>query len=358
MSKSKLPEASLEEKYKSIYSLRKRFEADIMVIVKDIIDAAGYEITFLTSRTKEVLKFIGKANKITERGKRKYSKPLIQITDMSGIRVIVQYKDHANEIEELLYNTLNVYKELSRNTIKVSGSDRFGYPSIQIIASLTENLCEAYNCQHIKNLKFEVQIRTILEHAWCELSRQLFYDKDVKNDTHRALNACAANIEHTDHEFIRLRKEVENTPITAQNNPEVNLQILSAAEVINLLQSSQAIKNVVSKLAHIGLSVGDNIRNEFTPQLAEILNKYQNKFGHEIESALSQNEATITYACELYMKATNMTNFARDTLLIAALAIIENGGTTPEEYSENWKDRWKNGFRQAAHQYNTTKAVK
>lgn len=344
---------SIEDRYKEEYSLRKRFENDIREIVGNIIRAAGYEITLLTSRTKEILKFIAKANLPAKNGKgKKYTRPFTQITDVTGIRVIVQYKDKAEEIENLLKGKLDYDPLRSRNTIKESKEYEFNYPAIHIVASMTDAISERYECQCIQKWKIEIQIRTTLEHAWSELSRSLFYNKDVRKEHKRELNALSAIIESNDKEFIRLRNAVENIPVIAPTTIQSAPQLMDSDSVVNILQKSKTIANIVDKLAHLGLKVNDTVRNQYTPPLSEIFSRYNIKFGEDLEGALSQNEDNIVSACKLYMDATEMTNFAKDTLLIAGLAIVENGCISPIDYSNSWTDTWKNGFRSAAKEYN------
>lgn len=102
-------EATLEKKYTEMYSLRKRFEGDIKKILGEILTSAGYEVVLLCVRTKEIPNFIAKANRPKGNGKgNKYSNPTKQITDITGARIVVQYKDKAREIDKLLRDKLNV----------------------------------------------------------------------------------------------------------------------------------------------------------------------------------------------------------------------------------------------------------
>lgn len=354
--KTYLPE-EIEKKYMNEYSLRVRFENDIKDIVSEIITTSGYEIALLTSRTKEVNKFVAKATRLTKTGKTyKYTSPFTQITDITGIRVIVQYKDKAESIEKVLRQHFIIDEVRSRNTIKEAKDYEFGYSAIHLVCSLTDVLCEKYRCQFIKNWKIEIQIRTILEHAWAELSRPLFYNKSIRNEYVRELNFLAADVERNDKEFIRLRDKVENKFLATEVERHSPLTRLTIEETVELLKKSPTILQITTDLAHMGLTVDDRIRENYATGIADILAKHQVKFGGDAESAIRQNKDKIVLACRLYMNATNMTSFSKDTLLIAGLAIVENGGIPPEEYSRTWSDTWRNGFRAAAKSYETQNA--
>ena len=64
----------------------------------------------------------------------------------------------------------------------------------------------------IHDYYFEVQIRSILEHAWAEHQHQLFYKSGlvVSKENTRSLAAVAGTLELLDGEFERLRSVLEN----------------------------------------------------------------------------------------------------------------------------------------------------
>lgn len=139
--------------------------------------------------------------------KDKYTE-LSDITDICGLRIITFFSDDVDRIANLLEKEFNLDKENSIDKRKSQDPTKFGYVSLHYIlqldgirADLSENLC-------LKGLKFEVQIRTILQHAWAEIEHDFGYktERDVPENIRRRFSRLAGLIELADDEFIEIKK--------------------------------------------------------------------------------------------------------------------------------------------------------
>ena len=121
--------------------------------------------------------------------------------------------------------------------------------------------------------------------------------------------------------------------------------------MIEILTTRPPINTVIKLLAETGLKVSDSARKNFAQAIVEILTRQGAKSKEEAEEYIGNNATAVATACRLYMKATEMSSFPKDSLLVAALAIVGNGSIAPEDYASKWDDRWKNGFLAATKKF-------
>ena len=130
--------------------------------------------------------------------------PFKEITDIVGIRVICLYRDDIEKIKNVVRDTFEVISDDDK--IESKESDRFGYLSAHIIARLG---AEQNSSLNLRDLPFEVQIRTIAQHAWASISHHLFYKQsdEIPQDQGRDFQALSALFYVADSQFLWLRNE-------------------------------------------------------------------------------------------------------------------------------------------------------
>ncbi len=353
MAKKRSTEQTLESKYQKVFSVRKRFEGDIENIIKGIISAGGHKAKGITSRTKEVPSFIAKANKPKQEGTgKKYKNPLLQITDITGIRVIFEYKDDARKAADSLRSKLIIDSDNCRDTAFEYGESEFGYSAIHLVCSITKEIEEEYSCQAIQGWKFEVQIRTELEDAWARKSRDFFYDKSIDTQHKRELNRLAALLEIADKEFIELRDKVGRPIDATVGNMGSDQDTMSVEDTLSIIKDDPSVEEIISRLAQDGLKINDTVRDEHMHAISMIFSRQGAQSKEKAKRILKDSAKNIAYAGKLFMKAAGRQSHNRDTLFIPALAITGNGDIQPEDYCIDWYDSVKKAFITAAQQYN------
>ena len=77
----------------------------------------------------------------------------------------------------------------------------------------------------LTNLPFEIQIRTVLQHAWAELAhdRSYKFSGKLRDDLQRRVNLCSAILEMMDREFVSIVKEVDEYETQLISQPLVPL---------------------------------------------------------------------------------------------------------------------------------------
>src|SRR5207237_6979083 len=90
---------------------------------------------------------------------------------------------------------------------EIAQPERFGYRSVHHVAALGPNRRDVREWPTFRDIRFEVQVRTSLQHAWAAVDHKLRYKtaKDVPNDLKRRLYRLGALFELADEQFSELR---------------------------------------------------------------------------------------------------------------------------------------------------------
>src|SRR5262249_23720633 len=123
-------------------------------------------IAFLnvTSRVKDLQSTLEKI------GRKAYTNPKIQLTDLSGIRVVTYLEGDVAQVSKIVRSLFEIDEGNSLDRAAILGSDRIGYRSTHFVCTLGKARATLPENESIGELKFEVQVRTVLQHAWAELA--------------------------------------------------------------------------------------------------------------------------------------------------------------------------------------------
>ena len=118
--------------------------------------------------------------------------------------MICLYRDDVDKIKDVVRETFAVISDDDKTESK--DVDRFGYLASHVIARLGNEHTPALN---LNDLPFEIQIRTIAQHAWASISHKLFYKQSDKipQDQERDFHALSALFYVADSQFLWLRNE-------------------------------------------------------------------------------------------------------------------------------------------------------
>jgi len=168
----------------------------------------------ISARPKSVDRFLAKAGKMTDRGVPKYEHPLAQIQDQVGARVTVFYKSDVENVREVLMRYLRPVE--SRNLVPASEWEfgYFGWHSVCLFP--VELIMPDWPSEHVPNF-FELQIKTLFQHAWSEANHDLGYKPetgDLTPDQNRMLAFASAQAWGADRAFDELFCEL-NDPAKA-----------------------------------------------------------------------------------------------------------------------------------------------
>ena len=188
-------EAILKE-YKDNLPLFLDNQRKIKGILTSAFEKAGIVVASIESRVKTYESLEGK---LKLKGSKYHS--LADITDILGIRIITYYIDDVDKVASLVERLFNVDWENSVDKRKLLETDTFGYLSLHYICSIDSF-----------PYRFEIQMRTLLQHAWANMDHDTGYKSGVEIPTRylRSMSRMAGLLELVDEEFSKIRTELSD----------------------------------------------------------------------------------------------------------------------------------------------------
>jgi len=142
--------------------------------------------------------------------KNKYSDPINQITDLVGARVITQTVTEIHPVCDLIRRRFIIDEKNSLDARDRLKASEFGYRSVHYVISLNP-VTDTNVPPELYGMKVELQVRTILQHAWSDVGHDRLYKAGFKipDVWERESARIAATIESADEAFTRLVHGVE-----------------------------------------------------------------------------------------------------------------------------------------------------
>ena len=186
-------QAILEE-YRAHHQEFEEKTEKIRLMLKGVFEKAGLLVATIESRVKTEESLAGKL----ELKGAKYAS-LRDITDIIGMRVVTFYSDDVDKVASAVDRLFDVDWENSVDKRKLHEIDSFGYMSLHYICSM-----EGFP------YRFEIQMRTVLQHAWANMNHDTGYKSgvEVPREYLRNLNRLAGMLELADEQFSRIRNEL------------------------------------------------------------------------------------------------------------------------------------------------------
>lgn len=162
--------------------------------ISSVLKSTGLVVAALESRVKTESSLAGKL----ELKGNKY-KSLADITDIVGLRVITFYIDDVDRVASAVERLFKVDWENSVDKRKLHEIDSFGYMSLHYICSM-----DGFP------YRFEIQIRTLLQHAWANMNHDTGYKSGVEIplEYRRNMSRLSGMLELADEQFSLIRTEL------------------------------------------------------------------------------------------------------------------------------------------------------
>jgi len=135
-----------------------------------------------------------------------------EINDKLGFRIVCHFKSELGVIRDFINRSFNVHRyEAKADRLKF---DQLGYVSDHYEVSIDPKKPEFQEHGKLARLIFEIQVRTICQHAWADVEHQLAYKQEVKLDdeTKRRVFRLTALLEICDDEFDQVNTYLLSLP--------------------------------------------------------------------------------------------------------------------------------------------------
>lgn len=171
--------------------------------VKEILAPLPIPIHVVLGRAKTVSSLRGKLRR------KQYPNPKTAVTDLIGLRVIAYFAGDIDRIAAQLRLHLDISEQKCRDARKELDEDRFGYRSVHLIARLRPSQARGIAVSHLQRRWFEIQVRSILDHAWSEIEHEVVYKAGIEfpSEVRRRFRAVAGSLEVLEHAFAGLAVE-------------------------------------------------------------------------------------------------------------------------------------------------------
>ena len=261
----------------------------------ELVKDAGIEMLGIEHRVKTENSLAGK---LARKGD-KYLH-LDDLTDILGARMICFFADDVDKIGKLVEEAFIIDWENSSDKRALLKADSFGYLSLHYICSLPadrgypEELC---------GKRFEIQIRTNLQHTWSAINHDLGYKSEfgVPRVMARELARIAGLLELADDEFVRVRDGMKaytddiRRKITENRADDVLIDLISLRE---FLERNTRMQAFTAELAAICGAELDQISPEsYIEQLHRLgkqtLGDLQNMLEEDRDLALALAKQTL-----------------------------------------------------------------
>lgn len=155
-----------------------------------------------------------------------------KLEDIAGIRIICQFVEDINKVVEIIHNREDM--KVTSEKDYVSSSKDSGYRSYHMII-----LYKVHTVKGPREIKAEIQIRTLAMNFWAtiEHSLQYKYDQDIPEDIRERLTNAADAIVVLDKEMSYVRSEI----MDAQNSFRLRANIVS--DILVNIQNLYKISN-------------------------------------------------------------------------------------------------------------------
>lgn len=222
-------------------------------------------LAIVQTRPKSIASF---AEKI-QRKKAEFNDPIHQFTDLCGARVITHTRSQVEAVCGFVKTHFEIDWDNSVDVTERLKPTEFGYRSVHYIISFKPGVFPTrdVNVMPTKDvfpdkecpMKAEIQIRTILEHAWADISHDLSYKSAFKvpEKWQREMARASAILESCDSEFGRIQTGLERYAANygAYMEKEKVRDEISKLEIV--LEYDPENAQLADRIAKLAMVMGD-----------------------------------------------------------------------------------------------------
>lgn len=283
-----------EERRAALSAIGERLEGEL----RALLAKAAVPVQFVSWRLKTPASLAHKLSR-----PEKTYRHLWDVTDLVALRVATYFEDHLEQVSRLVEQHFSIDFTHSADKTKPAG-----YRSIHYV-------CSTPGAPH-PDFRFEIQLRTALQHAWAEVEHDLGYKVDdaVPEPIRRRFSRVAGLLEIADQEFVSIRRDLaasrEAARTTLAKSGALPIDLVS----LDALVRQQDIEALDHEVAQV-LSVGVSDAAFFPDYLVKLLRLAGLETTRDVVAAIEQHGPAVKAALPKYFE------FARRSLGFASESI-------------------------------------
>jgi ppGpp synthetase/RelA/SpoT-type nucleotidyltranferase len=186
--------------------LCKRLRQVAIGLIEECLARERIKVDAITGRTKSFESFLDKIQRT--------QKPYREIHDLVGLRVVCLFRSDIERVGQLICREFLSLPGLEDNKFDTKPVETFGYLDRKFIVKLHPNFTGNWReYLGIRDLPFEIQIKTIGMHAWASVSHYIDYktDEEIPRALERDFQALSALFHIADSQFeafVKAKKDL------------------------------------------------------------------------------------------------------------------------------------------------------
>jgi len=192
---------ALRQEYDALRPRYKQLEDGLKRDLLTSLDRAGIKVLSIESRVKEFDSFWDKVRR------KHYDNPSADMQDVCGLRIICYYPSDVEPVCQVIGSELDIVESVDKaDSLE---PEEFGYLSRHFVVTPNEHMLKTPSYRDLDGVRAEIQVRTVFQHAWAELSHELAYKKkqQAPRKFRRRLSQLSAMLEHLDDQFDEVRQQ-------------------------------------------------------------------------------------------------------------------------------------------------------
>ena len=214
-----------------------------------------------------------------------------------------------------------------------------------MVVKFTDERCKLVEYQKYQDIRFEIQLRTVLQHAWAEVEHGLGYKSyyEPPMDIKRKLNRLAGTLEILDEEFEAIRYEITLYNQSMNKVEKILKTDINKESLTAFANKSELIQEMVAQFAdkyHFTVIQDPAIFSQ--QRLVAKLNFYGYQYIHELNDDMHQYQKSILAIGEELSQKINYDitsiNYYSPILWFSFIPVIKNLLAERDASSENIVD--------------------
>lgn len=218
---------------------------------------------------------------------------LQEVTDVVGLRVVTFFEDEVDKVGQIVAKEFELIPEHCVDRRSYAEPDRFGYKSLHYVCKLPRTRRELTEHGTYRDEMFEVQIRSILQHAWAEIEH-LGYKSPIAipHEIKHRMSRVAGLLEIADIEFMEVRdaslgyRDQVASEIEQNDLRDIELNSISYLEFIRSSPLVRELDDFIKDEVHVEVDAAADADEDF---LVECLRSVNLLSIGELQERLQEN---------------------------------------------------------------------
>ncbi|MEG3638596.1 GTP pyrophosphokinase [Magnetococcus sp. PR-3] len=254
------------ERYDERRSLYEDFKNRQVTLLTEFLKENGPHVFSISGRVKE-----------RESLRRKLSRPgskytrLEEVQDLVGIRIVTFFEEEVDQVAEVIRKEFKINEAHILDRGEALDPERWGYRSRYYNVGLLDNRLKLIEYKRFVGCAAEIQVRSLLQHAWAEIETQMGYtSRDTfPKERRRQFSRIAGMLELADQEFNETnrflkpyRQRMVEQVASGHDNPlpaDMQRDPIGNDSLTQFIQENALVREMDARLAQlINVSLEDN----------------------------------------------------------------------------------------------------